>query len=183
MSGWHLPVGDGVELRAWEPDDADEVFALARENLDRLMPWMPWATAESTADDTRAFIESALKREGEHGGNGIYLDGALIGSAGLSADLLNGVGEIGYWIDAAHEGTGIVTRCCVALIDLGFGGMDLHRIQIHAAPGNLRSRAIPERLGFTREGQIREAGRVAGGYVDLVVYGLLADEWVARTPS
>ncbi len=179
---WRLEVGEGLELRAWKPEDAEEVFALARANFDRLTAWMPWATAESTADDTRAFIESAIKREGEREGNGLYLEGELIGSAGLSVDALNRVGEIGYWIDAVHEGRGIITRCCVALIDHGFGQMGLHRIQIHAAPDNSRSRAVPERLGFTREGQIREAGRVASGYVDLVVYGLLAHEWAARRP-
>jgi ribosomal-protein-serine acetyltransferase len=50
-------------------------------------------------------------------------------------------------------------------------------VTIRVAPDNARSRAIPERLGFTEEGVMREAGRSALGHHDLVVYGLLDREW------
>jgi ribosomal-protein-serine acetyltransferase len=62
-------------------------------------------------------------------------------------------------------------------VTYGFESMGLHRITIRAAPGNTRSRAIPERLGFVQEGVLREAGRVGEGYTDLVVYGVLDREW------
>jgi ribosomal-protein-serine acetyltransferase len=52
---------------------------------------------------------------------------------------------------------------------------------IRAGVDNARSRAIPERLGFTQEGVLREEGRGVEGFHDLVVYGLLEDEWRART--
>jgi ribosomal-protein-serine acetyltransferase len=64
-----------------------------------------------------------------------------------------------------------------ALIDVGFTELGLHRIEIRAGVENVRSRAIPERLGFTREGVLRGEGRGSGGFYDLVVYGLLEDEW------
>jgi len=73
-----------------------------------------------------------------------------------------------------------VTRACRALIDRGFGELRLHRITIHAAPDNARSRAVPERLGFTQEAVLRGAGKTAMGYVDLVVYSMLDQEWQAR---
>ena len=57
--------------------------------------------------------------------------------------------------------------------------MGLHRVEIRAAEDNLRSRAIPERLGFEQEGVLREAERVGERYHDLVVYGLMASEWQA----
>jgi ribosomal-protein-serine acetyltransferase len=53
-------------------------------------------------------------------------------------------------------------------------------VEVRAAPENRRSRAIPERLGFREEGQLREAERVKGRYLDSVVYGMLASE---RTSS
>ena len=86
-------------------------------------------------------------------------------------------GEIGYWISVAEEGRGLVTRAVRALMDVGFGDLGLHRIEIRAGVDNLRSRAIPERLGFVREGIERGGERGANGFYDLVVYATLEDEW------
>ena len=51
-------------------------------------------------------------------------------------------------------------------------------MEIQAAVDNHRSRAIPERLGFREEGVRREAERVGDRYHDLVLYAILAPEWV-----
>jgi ribosomal-protein-serine acetyltransferase len=70
-----------------------------------------------------------------------------------------------------------VTRAVRALLDIGFRQVGLHRIEIHAGVENTRSRAIPERLGFTMEGIERESGRGSFGFHDSVVYSMLEDEW------
>ena len=54
---------------------------------------------------------------------------------------------------------------------------ELNRIEIRAAVGNARSRAIPERLGFHEEGTLREAELVEGVALDIVVYSMLASQW------
>ena len=72
-------------------------------------------------------------------------------------------GELGYWIRANHEGRGHITRACRALIDIGFEELGLHRIEIRAGLENARSRAVPERLGFTYEGIEREGSRGSRG--------------------
>ena len=54
---------------------------------------------------------------------------------------------------------------------------ELNRVEIRAAPENRRSRAIPERLGFQREGVLRETERVGDRYLDEVVYGMIASDW------
>ena len=69
-----------------------------------------------------------------------------------------------------------MTRGCRALIAHGFTELDLHRVEIRCAVDNLKSRAIPERLGFRREGQLREVEWLYDHFVDHVVYGLLAGE-------
>lgn len=61
--------------------------------------------------------------------------------------------------------------------ELGFEELGLHRIVIRAGVGNARSRAIPERLGFTRAGIAREAARGSGGFYDPVVSSLLEHGW------
>src|SRR5829696_4593512 len=60
---------------------------------------------------------------------------------------------------------------------VGFGDWQLHRIEIQAAPGNRRSQAVPVRLGFTREGMLRECERSGDAWLDGVVYALLSAEW------
>lgn len=70
-----------------------------------------------------------------------------------------------------------MTKCCKALIDYGFHELKLQRIEIRAIQENLRSRAIPERLGFSQEGLIRQSIKLYDKFCDSVVYGLLASEW------
>ena len=85
--------------------------------------------------------------------------------------------SIGYWLDAAFEGRGIATRCCRAMLDYAFGTMGMHRVEIRCATHNERSCAIPARLGFTREGILREAEWVHDAYHDLVIWSILSSEW------
>lgn len=176
MSRALLDLGEGVEIRILEPGDAEEVFAAVDADRARLREWMPWVDGSASPRDTRAFIERDRAADGLDA-LGVFVDGAYVGGIGIRVDALHGDAEIGYWIGSAWEGRGLVTRACRALIAHAFG-LGLHRITIRAAPDNLRSRAIPERLGFRREGVMREAGRSDGrGFVDLVVYGLLDREW------
>jgi ribosomal-protein-serine acetyltransferase len=175
-----LDLGDGVELRLLEAEDADEVFALVDADRERLRRWMPWVDGTIAPADSRTFIEGARASTTDLDAIGIYVDGRYAGGIGMRVYPLNRNAEIGYWIGSALEGRGLVTRACEALIRHAFEALGMHRVSIRVAPGNSRSLAIPERLGFTREGVEREAGRTDGqGFVDLVVFGLLDREWRA----
>ena len=176
MSRPLLDLGEGVEVRALDPDDAKEIFELVELERERLRPWMPWVDPTTGPEEVRAFIEHAGGPDGLEA-LGVFVDGAYVGGAGLRVDAMAGDGELGYWIGSVHEGRGIVTRACRALIGYAFEELGLHRVTICAATDNARSRAIPSRLGFTEEGRLREAERTSTGYHDLVVYGLLEREW------
>lgn len=175
---WDL--GDGVVIRTLAPDDADALFELVDANRARLHRWMPWVPTTVSPADTGAFIERSRASEHDLEGNGIWLDGRLVGSIGLRVDPLDQKGEIGYWIDGDAEGRGIVTRACERFCAFAFEELGLHRIELYAATENTRSRAVAGRLGMTPEGVAREAGRVPEGFVDLVGHAILADEWRAR---
>lgn len=70
-----------------------------------------------------------------------------------------------------------MTRALKSLIAYGFKELGLNRIEVRVAVENKKSRALPERLGFTEEGRLREAERLYDHYVDHIIYGLLTEEW------
>jgi ribosomal-protein-serine acetyltransferase len=176
MSSGFIDLGDGLEVRRLEPGDAEELFALVDPQRDRLRIWLPWPDETEAPRDIRGFIERQRSGNGLEA-LGICVDGTLVGGIGLSVDEEHNNGELGYWVSSTHEGQGLVTRCCRALVDHAFDVIGLHRVVITVAPDNARSRAIPERLGFKQEGLAREAGRSGTGYHDLLIYSVLENEW------
>ncbi|HEX8372400.1 MAG TPA: GNAT family protein [Chthoniobacterales bacterium] len=79
----------------------------------------------------------------------------------------------GYWLAKGSEGKGIMTQCCRALVDHASTEYRLNRIEIMVATENLKSQAIPDRLGFTREGVLRDAEWLYDHYVDHTVNALV----------
>ncbi|MGZ8606392.1 MAG: GNAT family N-acetyltransferase [Actinomycetota bacterium] len=177
MSPLPTGLGDGAVLRRLTLDDLEQVWALVEAERERIGVWMPWVEHTTSIEDQRQWIESVVTDEQSVEGCGIFVDGTYAGGVGLTADAFGIAGDIGYWIGSAHEGRGLVTRAVRVLIDIGFRELGLHRLVIRAGVENLRSRAVPERLGFTREGIARGEGRGSGGFYDLVVHSLLDDEW------
>jgi len=179
-----LPVdlGEGVVLRRYTLEDADGLYAAVDANRDRLDPWMPWTEMTRSAEDQRAWLETVTANPEDMAGCGVYVDGSFAAGVGLHQGEFGVACEIGYWNTREWEGRGLVTRAVLALMGIAFDELGFHRVYIKAAPGNVRSRAIPERLGFVEEAVLREdaRGAAAFGFHDLVVYGMLEDEWRAR---
>ena len=172
-----LPVDSETQLELMRPEMIGELEAVIERNLDHLRPWMPWAGESRSPADLEGFVHLSLGHHAEGKGffAAIRYRGALAGTVGLRVDPRDRVGEIGYWLDRGVEGKGLATRCVVAVLDECFGPLGLHRVEIRCAPGNVRSRAIPERLGFVLEGTLRGAERFGDDdYRDLVVYAKLA---------
>jgi len=181
---FELHVSDSVVLRLRDEGHARETFWLIKKNEEHLRPWMKWIDSVGSVDDSIANIESNIEdwelKTDLH--LGIFRDGLLVGMISLhNIDYLNHKAHIGYWLDADNEGKGIVTDAVRVLIEYGFTELELNRIEIKAGVNNIRSRAIPERLGFTLEGVAREADYVNGIYIDLAVYGLLKKDMRRET--
>ena len=172
-----LELGEGIELRSWSLEDAPEIFAVVDANREHLRAWFPWVDRTTGPVQIAEFIEASRKRDDAREGNGIYVDGALVCSAGLTWATEEMQGEIGYWLKADAQGRGSVNRATRALTTYGIQEAGLHRTMIKAAVENTRSRAVAERLGFVQEGILREGGNTALGRVDLVIYGLIVHEW------
>jgi ribosomal-protein-serine acetyltransferase len=168
-----------THLRLLGEADATELAALVRANRDHLGPWMPWV-AEDSPSATLAFIRGTRRQLAEENGfqTAIVHDGAIAGVVGFhGVDRVNRATSIGYWLAADRQGQGIMTRAVAALAGHALTAWGLHRVEIRVATGNARSRAIPERLGFRREGTLRGAERHGERFLDLDVFALLAPEW------
>ncbi|MBY7145116.1 GNAT family N-acetyltransferase [Virgibacillus sp. NKC19-3] len=175
-----IEIDEELYLRMLSIEDAKELFRLTDNSRDYLREWLSWVDATKTVDDSRAFIEHTLQTYRTKKGctAGIFYQGELVGAAGFNSfDWPNKIGYIGYWLAEGFQGKGIMSRVCHALTSYAFHELRLNKVTIRAAYENKKSRAIPERLGFVQEGQIRQAEWLYDHYVDHVVYGMLAHEW------
>ena len=173
-------IGVDAELRLLEGRHAEELFSLVDRNREHLREWLPFLDAITSVEDERSFIKSSLGRFASDGSfsAGIWFKGKIAGGIGLHAiDWVNKKTSIGYWISEDCQGHGLVTRSCIALIDYAINELGLNRVEIHVTPKNMKSRAIPERLGFIQEGILRRVAWQYDHYIDLVVYAMLSDEW------
>ena len=179
-----IRIDEDTSLQLLEEQHADELFALIDKNRAYLREWLPWLDQNTTVDHTRGFIRSGLQQFAARNGFhcGIYSSGALVGVIGLHyIDWANRKSSVGYWIAEAFQGRGLVTRGSAALLDYLFNELGLNSVEIACATGNTKSCAIPERLGFMKEGILRQREWLYDHFVDHFVYNILASEWHERT--
>jgi ribosomal-protein-serine acetyltransferase len=176
-----LSVAECVELRQIDEDDARDLTDVIDRNRPYLKQWLPWLDNSAGIRDTARFIGRSLEQAWDNNGLtfGILFKGKLAGIIGQHyVDEINRRTELGYWLDADHQGHGIVTRSAARLTDFAFKEQHCNRVIIHCAVGNTKSRAVPERLGFVQEGILREAEWLYDHYVDLVIYSMLQANWI-----
>jgi ribosomal-protein-serine acetyltransferase len=174
-------IGPGLELRPPEERFVQEMYDVAIANRKHLKPFMAWVEKLTSVEDTRKWVRDCLESQAKKTSFNatIWENGRFVGGLGfhhIHTD--RRYGEIGYWLAKEAQGRGIMTCACRALVCFGFDALSLHRAEIRCDPDNVRSRAIPKRLGFREEGVLRESlERWDGVMRDAVVYGLLAHEW------
>nr|WP_154892397.1 GNAT family N-acetyltransferase [Paenibacillus xylanexedens] len=178
-----LKVDDFLYLSLLETKDAAELFHLIDRNREHIGKWLKFPSMTVEMEDSKAFIEGTRMRYAKDEGYwlGIWSEDHLVGSIGyLYLDQENKKTEIGYWLGQEYEGKGFITKSIKLLIDYAFDELQFNKIEIGAAADNAKSRAIPEKLGFTREGELRDYEYINGRFLDRVIYGLKAAEWRAK---
>ena len=181
-----LTVDREIELCLLQERHAGQLFGLIDKNRAYLRQWLPWLDANRSVDDSRKFIKGALDQFAKNQGfqPAIFFRGQLAGMTGFHRfDWNNRATSLGYWLDLDRQGQGIVTGAVRYLVGYAFTDLKLNRVEIRCAVENRKSCAIPKRLGFTREGVIRQAEWLYDHYVDHVIYGMLAGEWPPVDPK
>jgi RimJ/RimL family protein N-acetyltransferase len=146
-----MKLDDGTTVRLLTVDDAEAVALTVRESLDHLRPWMPWAGDDQSADP--AFQRQRLARVlagGEEWQYGLFSpDGAkFLGSFGLMTRRGPGTLEIGYFLHVDAVGQGHATKAVAALTDAAKRVRGVREVRIYCDEANVRSAAIPRRLGY-----------------------------------
>lgn len=185
---FHVSVDDDTEVRPVHAADAEELYRLVRENEEHLYPWMGWVPEDGfTREDMRDFIrrsEKAVRDQSQFNAL-IVQSGKIVGVTGFPLiDWSNRIAHIGYWLDRSHTGHGLMTQSVRALLTYAFDALEMNRIEIRCATNNKTSAAVAERLGFTREGALRQARLMRDTYIDEYVFSMLREEWESadRTP-
>jgi ribosomal-protein-serine acetyltransferase len=181
LSDFHVRVDEITEIRPVHARAAGDVFSLVTKNHDHLYKWMNWVPEDGmTREDVRDFIrrsERAAREQTQYNAVIVQAD-KIIGCTGFpEIDWQDHWAHIGYWLDREHTGKGIMTNAVRALTTYAFEALELNRIEIRCASGNVASAAIPQRLGFVHEGTLRDLRLLHGTYVDDLVFGMLAKDW------
>lgn len=171
-------IDENTELRLLELRHADQLFQLTDKSRESLREWLPWLDFTRTVADSKNFIGVTLQQFSRNDGfqAGIWYNGELAGVIGLhGVNWSNKSTSIGYWLGTGFEGRGLMTKACKAVVDHCFNELGLNRIEIRTATENVKSAAIPQRLGFKQEGRLEQAEWLYNKFVDHYVFGLVKE--------
>lgn len=173
-----------LTLRWLDAGDAAAQFAIFSDpDVMRFInePWTSMEKAEQTIAQLIAHY---------HDGSGLTFgvvlrdSGQLIGNVNLHRFFdMNRRCEIGYALASRYQKRGYATEALEALVGYAFGTLDQNRIEADIDPRNTASARVLERLGFCKEGYMRERWIVDGQKQDSAFYGLLRSDWAAKTQS
>lgn len=169
-------------LRRFTRRDVDAVYSAVEGSLPQLSEFLPWAHAGYSREDAAGYIRDSISawKEGRAFDYAIRLrshPSHHIGNISIwHVSRLGRTGEIGYWVRTDQAGRGIATEATSAMLEKGFMHLGFHKITLRIAQGNRASERIAEKLGFTREGLLREELRINGVWVDHTLYSLLEHE-------
>ncbi|GHH98587.1 GNAT family N-acetyltransferase [Neobacillus kokaensis] len=175
-----LKVDHEIELLLLQRHHAMKMFQLVEDNRAHLREWLPWVDNMRTPYDFENLIPIWLNQFAENSAYnlGILYRGELVGAIGIhQIDWYNKIASVGYYLTKDAEGKGIISRSVKALLNYAYFELGLNRIEIRCGVKNKKSRAIPERLAFIREGTIRDGELLNGYYHDIIIYSMLAREW------
>ncbi|PLT30764.1 GNAT family N-acetyltransferase [Peribacillus deserti] len=173
-------VNEEISIELLQQQHKEELFLLIDKNREHLRKWLSWVDKRKSAADLEPIFPIWLKNYADNNGfdAGIRYKGKLAGMIGLHyIDWKNKSTSIGYFLSEEAQGSGIITTCVHGLLLYLFTDLELNRVEIQCAAGNERSKAIPERLGFVKEGIKRDGQWLYDHYEDLVTYSMLAEEW------
>ena len=172
-------------LQRFSKRDHSTIDEAIRASLVDLNQWLPWAQMDYSAGDTAAFIrESVLAwkedRAWDYSIRRKEEPDRHMGNVSIwTVSKLGKIGEIGYWVRSDQTSKGICTEAVRRVLEEAFGILAYHKVTLRIALGNDASDRVAEKLGFTKEGILREELLIRGNWVDHSLWSLLDREYRA----
>ncbi|MEV1006929.1 GNAT family protein [Streptomyces sp. NPDC049881] len=184
---WPVQLADGpVGLRPIRLRDQTAWREVNQRNREWLRPWeatIPPAPPGHLPPRRPTFRQMVrhLRAEGQAGRMLPFVvtyDGRLVGQLTVAGITWGSMcsGHIGYWIDRAVAGRGVMPTAVALATDHCFRHLGLHRVEICIRPENGPSRRVVEKLGFRPEGVRPRYLHIDGAWRDHLVFALTADE-------
>jgi len=169
-------------LRAWSPTDAPALMAAKNASKEHLLPWMPWAQHEPTDLDANLALIRAWRAQFDTDKDYVYgifdrEDSTVLGGTGLHERVGLKAREIGYWVRVEAVNRGIATETAAALTKVGFEILGLDRMEIHCDARNTRSAAVPRKLGYVHDANLRRRSITVGALADSMIWTMFSDEY------
>lgn len=173
-------VDDEIKLTYPIEMNADELALVVAECNDDLNRWVQWATLDFSRQDAINYISFLNEKFNEQRKFWVFVNyrEKIVGGVGLNRfDFENHTTEIGYWLATKARGKGIATKASAAMIEYAFEDLGYTRVELKTSPENTGSVGVARRLGFTKEGVMREAELLNNELHDIELYSLLRKEW------
>jgi RimJ/RimL family protein N-acetyltransferase len=169
-------------IRCYNPADAPLLENSVTESLNHLLPWMPWAAVEPEPLDAKIERLRNFRARFDLGQDFTYgiftpTQDRLIGGAGLHTRIGPDALEIGYWLHKDFTNQGYATETAAALTRVGFEIHKVGRIEIHCAGTNLRSAAVPRKLGYTLDATLQKRGFHNGQPTSGLLWSLFIEDY------
>lgn len=178
-----------ITLQRFTRRDSTTLDEAIRESLADLNQWLPWARMDYTSSDTTAFIRESIQawkeeRAWDYSIRSNNDPKRHVGNISFwTVSKLGKIAEIGYWVRSGETGRGVCTKAVDLLLEEMFNSLGYHKIVLRIAVGNDASDRVAEKLGFTREGVLREELLIRGNWVDHSLWSLLDREYRAARRS
>jgi RimJ/RimL family protein N-acetyltransferase len=142
---------NGLILRRWVLDDAEQLAKAVSESVEHLRPWMEWVSQEPLSLKRRREMLTEWEQQWRRGGDvtlGVFLDGEVAGGCGLHRRLGPAGLEIGYWTHPSFLRRGVATNTARLLTSAAFTLPEITHVEIHHDKANEASGGVPRRLGY-----------------------------------
>lgn len=177
---------DRLLLRDFVEDDW--VAVLAYQSDERYLRYYEWKVR--TPEQVRIFVNRFLDMQRRNPRTQFQLaivdreSGRLLGNCGIRKETASAIeAELGYELAPDAWGNGYATEAARAMVSFGFSDLGLHRISAQCIAENVASVRVLQRLGMKQEGRLREKEHFKGRWWDVLLFGLLAEEWQTQEPG